>query len=140
MIAEYSVNLENKSKQELIMLLKDAQKVIANQENEIRSTQCYILTYGVTKQLKTATQMKIENEQNRLHLLEIERYRKVIEELKEEIENWKFTTKYVEDNYVHKDKIRKILEYYEHTPADNPDTTIAFYADIKKLLGGIKDE
>lgn len=64
----------------------------------------------------------------------------IIENLQKEIDNWKFTAKYVEDNYVHKDKIRKILEYYEHTPADNPDTTIAFYADIKKLLGGIKDE
>nr|DAJ75885.1 MAG TPA: hypothetical protein [Caudoviricetes sp.] len=32
------------------------------------------------------------------------------------------------------EKISEILEYYGHTPADNPDTTMAFYSDIKKLL------
>lgn len=32
------------------------------------------------------------------------------------------------------EKISEILEYYRYTPADNPDTTMAFYSDIKKLL------
>lgn len=38
------------------------------------------------------------------------------------------------DNSVSKDKIKEILKYYAYTPADDPDTTTAFYADIKKLL------
>lgn len=32
------------------------------------------------------------------------------------------------------EKISEILEYYKYTPAANPDTTVAFYSDIKKLL------
>ena len=32
------------------------------------------------------------------------------------------------------EKISEILEYYKYTPAGNPDTTVAFYSDIKKLL------
>ena len=32
------------------------------------------------------------------------------------------------------EKISEILEHYKYTPADNPDTNVAFYSDIKKLL------
>ncbi len=45
-----------------------------------------------------------------------------------------FTTWEEYTTWVSKDKIREILKYYEHTPADDPDTTMAFYSDIKKLL------
>lgn len=35
---------------------------------------------------------------------------KKIEQLKNEIEDWKFTKKYVEDEYIHKDKIKEKIE------------------------------
>ena len=48
---------------------------------------------------------------------------------------------YVEQEYISKEKIREILEYYKWTPADDTDSTIAFYSDIKKLLKGeIREE
>ena len=45
-----------------------------------------------------------------------------------------FTTWEEYTTWVSKEKIRKILKYYEHAPADNPDTTMAFYSEISKLL------
>ena len=33
-----------------------------------------------------------------------------IKELEEEIDDWKFTKKYVEDNYIHKNEIKKEIE------------------------------
>lgn len=37
----------------------------------------------------------------------------IIENLQKEIDNWKFTAKYVEENYISKDKIKKDLETCE---------------------------
>lgn len=42
----------------------------------------------------------------------------------------------IKKRYISKDKIREILKYYGYTPVDDPDTVIAFYSDIKKLLEG----
>ena len=145
MIFECSVNLENKTKQELIIMIKEAQKIIMNQQQEINQTQAYILVNGIDKPLKTATQIKIEHEQNRLHLLEIERYRNIIKELREELENWKFTTKYVENNYISKDKIRKIIDDNLKNTKINPNGYCFSFEGCQKvskeifeLLGGEK--
>ena len=40
----------------------------------------------------------------------IEKQSKEIEELKEELDNWKFTEKYVRDNYISIDKIKAKIE------------------------------
>ena len=76
-----------------------------------------------------------EKERNkRLEIeLEIKKYCKV-DELANDLIYYKNLAKEYQGNCVSKDKIREILEYYGHTPADNPDTTIAFYSDIKELL------
>lgn len=39
MIAEYSVNLENRTKQELITMIEDAQEIMAKQQKEINRLQ-----------------------------------------------------------------------------------------------------
>jgi len=54
-----------------------------------------------------------------------------IKELEEEIDNWKFTAKYVEDNYISKDNLREILRKYEY---DENYTKEKFYKDLKELV------
>lgn len=41
MIAEYSVNLQNRTKQELITMIEDAQKIISKQQKEIKDMEKY---------------------------------------------------------------------------------------------------
>ena len=87
----------------------------------------------------------IENLINRIKELEEieEEHRKengkLIEEnneLKEEIEDWKFTKKYVEDNYIHKDKMKQRIKELEKEKEGNPDfaTIQAIIIDYENLL------
>ena len=63
-----------------------ALNLIQKYQAEINEIRTYILAQGVDDKLKTATQIQLENEHNRLHLLEIERYKKIIKRQEKEIE------------------------------------------------------
>ncbi len=54
-----------------------------------------------------------------------------VKDLQQEIENWKFTDKYVKDNYIYKEDLEKILNKHKKTPLEQG---YLFYIDIKKLL------
>lgn len=90
----------------------------------------------------------------------------IIENLQKEIDDWKFTAKYVEENYISKDKIKKDLEtcekVYEREMKpyqreygldvtylskkekekliNTRNCLITQMETYKQLLGGIKDE
>lgn len=63
---------------------------------------------GEAKRLFEAI-MKIADEKDEL-LKERQANKEKIKELEEEIDDWKFTKKYVEDNYIHKNEIKKEIE------------------------------
>lgn len=50
------------------------------------------------------------DENHKIVLNLIENQQKEIEELKEDIENWKFTKEYVDNEYIHKQKIKDKIE------------------------------
>lgn len=64
-----------------------------------------------------------------LYNKEKEKNKENIEALEEWINGERISSKCVS-----KDKIKKILEFYAYASADNPDETIAFYLDIRRLL------
>lgn len=90
----------------------------------------------------------------------------IIENLQKEIDDWKFTAKYVEENYISKDKIKKDLETCEKVYKremkpyqreygldvtylskkekekliNTRNCLITQMETYKQLLGGIKDE
>ena len=85
-------------------------------------------------------EIKIERNSNYYNAIKtllnlIEKQQKEIEKLIEgkfrEVAN---KNDYIKNNYISKDKIKKILEFYAYASADNPDETIAFYLDIRRLL------
>ena len=63
---------------------------------------------GEAKRLFEAI-MKIADEKDEL-LKERQANKEKIKELEEEIDDWEFTKKYVEDNYIHKNEIKKEIE------------------------------
>lgn len=93
----------------------------------------YVINELLAKPIKvsTATEIVIRNEERRIDKMQREKdeehIRKLkckiddlekekqadkekIKELEEEIDDWKFTKKYVEDNYIHKNEIKKEIE------------------------------
>ena len=57
-------------------------------------------------------------------------------ELEKDIEDWKFTTKYVEDNYVSKDKIKSII----YPTPENPILLEVQQSEMyKKLLKEVEE-
>lgn len=64
----------------------------------------------------------------------IEKQSKEIEELKAELEDWKFTKKYVEDNYVSKDKIKAKIEEVDYKMIAHQDVREAVKQVLQSLL------
>lgn len=62
---------------------------------------------------------------------------KIISEYAEEIENWKFTKKYVEDNYISKYEIKQIRDKAEVMDYYVLNDVIK---DLSKLIGDEEDE
>ena len=60
---------------------------------------------------------------------------KEIEELKEEYKNEQLAELKELNNYIRKDKIRKILNKYAKTDIDNYAEIMNFYRELKELLG-----
>ena len=83
--------------------MKEPQKIL----EELIGSKPEQLT-GEAKRLFEAI-MKIADERDEL-LKERQADKEKIKELEEEIDDWKFTKKYVEDNYIHKNEIKKEIE------------------------------
>lgn len=103
-------------------------------ENKLNQLNTYILTNGVNDTLKTATQIKAENQNNYLHQKEIERLKsiidylesreqKLIEKLEEDIEN---SDKGMDTNII------LIKEYYKNKKE--------YAQEILKILKGENNE
>lgn len=133
------------SEEEIIKDLKNFIALAQKEENFI-----YYSEYKFDNELAERVQglldlYKKEKEKNNNLQYDKKFYQGVIDELKEtnkeleeEIENWKFTKKYVQDNYIDKDKIRLLIKEYEFTE-HNKCLNIPIKA-FKKLLGDDKDE
>lgn len=65
----------------------------------------------------------------------IEKQQKEIKELKKEIKDWKFTAKYVDENYIAKDEIKEIVDIY-----DNSKTELVLLPDGKEICLSDCDE
>lgn len=133
------------NEEEIIKDLKNFIALAQKEENFI-----YYSEYKFDNELAERVQglldlYKKEKEKNNNLQYDKKFYQGVIDELKEtnkeleeEIENWKFTKKYVQDNYIDKDKIRLLIKEYEFTE-HNKCLNIPIKA-FKKLLGDDKDE
>lgn len=98
--------------------MEEVQKVL----DELKEVRPEKLT-GEAKRLFEAI-MKIADERDEL-LKERQADKEKIKELEEEIDDWKFTKNYVEDNYIHKNEIKRKIEeltnskeYFQMFPED----------------------
>lgn len=63
--------------------------------------------------------------------IELAKEKEKNKELEEEIENWKFTQKYVEDNYIYKNEIKQMLDKFNNCEYVY---TQDFIRDLEELL------